>query len=270
MEKLNICNQALRLIHVGTITSLDDDSNKSPQAADCNIYYEHCLKDLLIAYDWNFAMVTLFLKEDNNYQNALNVSERHERRLAAIEQWNIDNTDNQISDDLISEFQNHYEQESHEYNYLYNVPSDFIRVVDIRHAGESLYRTIERPDFEIGNIRFYGSDNTKEGSYEFDSSESGGRWPKDLVTGAIFQDRKPRTVIKSKYSGLTLQYVSYIENVDLYPSSFVEALTLKLALKLTISYNNDKMLFQGLLSLYNQALERAKIYDCRQVSMSYL
>ena len=59
MEKLNICNQALRLIHVGTITSLDDDSNKSPQAADCNIYYEHCLKDLLIAYDWNFAMVTL-------------------------------------------------------------------------------------------------------------------------------------------------------------------------------------------------------------------
>ena len=263
MTEADICNQALGRIHAGSIISLED-TDTSPQSAACRTYYEHCLKELLISYDWNFALVTLFLND------RLNISERHEQRLAAIADWNNKHMGSEISDDLISELQNHYEKESHEYNYLYDLPSDLMRIVDIRHAGESLYRTTEHSDFEIGNSRFYGSDKTKEGSYIFDSSGSGGRWPDELVSGAIFQDRVPRTVIKSRYSGLTLQYVSYIEDTNLYPNNFTEVLVLNLALKLTIQFNNDKILFQGLLGLYNQALERAKIYDCRQVSMSYL
>jgi len=65
---------------------------------------------------------------------------------------------------------------------------------------------------------------------------------------------------------LNLQYVQDIEDVNMFSPSFIEALALSIAKKLTKQFNNSAAFLQFLDMKFDNALREAKIRDFRQTN----
>lgn len=283
---ISICNEALIRIHQPRLTAINEDT---PQARYCRLYYQSSLYYLLSMYEWTFARKVAPLSADTN--SYVNIKKRHQERLNKLKE-------DGISDANIKSYLTYFLKEVHPYNYMYDCPLDLLRIIDLRVGStymsdetlNNIYdqygadinsladatansgtarqeRSIFNPSgeskmFEIGTSQFQGTDQTSEGDFNFSALNP------DYANNALFKKRAPRTVIKTNFYPLTIEYI-FVPKYSLFSPLFRETFVLDMALKMVIPLTNDKMLFQGIASLYSAILEQAKVTDAQQNIVQY-
>ncbi len=283
---ITICNEALVRIHQAKITAITEET---PQARYCRLYYQSSLYYLLSMYEWSFATKVAPLSADTN--SFINIKTRHRERLNKLK------TDG-IAAESIKSYLTYFMKEVHPYNYMYDCPNDLLRIIDLRvgstymsddtlnniynqyaadidgladattNAGtarqeRSIFNSSgETKMFEIGTSQFQGTDSKSEGDFDFSKINAG------YATDALFKKRIPRTVIKTNFYPLTIEYI-FVPKYTLFSPLFREVFVLDMALKMVIPLTNDKILFQGIASLYSAMLEQAKVTDAQQNIVQY-
>lgn len=118
-----------------------------------------------------------------------------------------------------------------EYSYKYTLPEGFLRLVSVYNNNEE----------ELINITNRRKPFVLEGKYLF-----------------------------SDINNCKIKYIKDIDTVTDFSPLFIDCFVLDLAVRLTRIFNSSTTLQQQLLVEFSQAIEKAKISDCQQTTISQI